>query len=86
VMENQYLSGMLVMAAGPACAQAWWAALRAASRVISDMIWTHVTLGKSEAEDLREWLRVHPGVHRLSSNLKLCPRSDVDSDSSGADI
>lgn len=84
VMENQYLAGMLVMAAGPAIAQSWWVIVARISRVLAGMAWTRVTIGKSEAEDLREWLRSQPKLHK-GSNLKLCPRSDADSDSSASD-
>jgi|EP01044_Picomonas_judraskeda_P008057 hypothetical protein len=84
VMENQYLAGMLVMAAGPALAQSLWAVISHSSRLAAGVAWTRVTIGKAEAEDLREWLRSQPRLHN-GSNLKLCPRSDADSDSSTAD-
>mgnify|MGYP000657312619 CR=1 FL=1 len=84
VMENQYLAGMLVMAAGPALAQSLWAVSSHSSRLAAGGAWTRVTIGKAEAEDLREWLRSQPRLHN-GSNLKLCPRSDADSDSSTAD-
>ncbi len=84
VMENQYLAGMLVMAAGPALAQSLNALISHASRLAAGVAWTRVTIGKAEAEDLREWLRNQPRLHN-GSNLKLCPRSDADSDSSTSD-
>ena len=84
VIENQYLAGMLVMAAGPVIAESWWAVMTNASRCVAGMAWTRVTIGKSEAEDLREWLRSQPRLHK-GANLKLCPRSDADSDSSTSD-
>ncbi len=84
VMENQYLAGMLVMAAGPALAQSLWSVMSRISRLAAGVAWTRVTIGKAEAEDLREWLRNQPRLHN-GSNLKLCPRSDADSDSSTSD-
>ena len=52
VMENQYLVGMLAMAAGPAIAQSWWVVMTRISRVLAGMAWTRVTIGKPEAEQV----------------------------------
>jgi hypothetical protein len=43
-MQNQNLTGMLVMAAGPVIAQLCWAIIQSIRHLMTELLWTHVAL------------------------------------------
>ena len=84
LIQNQYLAGVLVMGGGRVLVDLLRGLFSQVRRFIMSRLWTRVSLGVGEADDLREWLRAQPDIARVA-HLRLHTRSDVDSDSNTAD-